>query len=108
MTDTDELVDYSSGMPADKEKPEWVGHRDVWTDDHTEILSDLRMLSTQWRAAQTEANRFRTEMHRTIVEAKEAGHSFSQLREVTGLGTGTLQMVLAKAGKLSPQTEGDS
>ena len=106
MTDTDELVDYSSGMPDVKEKPEWVGHRDVWQND-SELLSDLRTLATQWRAAQTAANDFRTQMHQAVVAAKDAGHSFSQLREATGLGTGTLQMVLAKAGKLSPP-ESDS
>lgn len=65
-----------------------------------EMLSKGRGQAKLWRGAVEAANDERAKLDAWIIEAKDAGCSFSQIREATGLGTGTIQMVLAKAGKL--------
>jgi hypothetical protein len=53
-----------------------------------------------WRAAVESANNERAAVNALIIEAKESGHSYAQIREATGFGTATIQMILAKAGLL--------
>ncbi|BCP41461.1 hypothetical protein MINTMi27_15540 [Mycobacterium intracellulare] len=65
------------------------------------VISRLRGQTRLWRAAVEAANDERAHVNLLIIEAKQAGYSFAQIREATGLGTGTIQMVLAKAGLLS-------
>lgn len=65
-----------------------------------DVMSRLRGQARLWRAAAEAMNDERAKLNGMILDAKDAGHSFSQIREATGLGTGTIQMVLAKAGRL--------
>jgi hypothetical protein len=65
-----------------------------------DMMSRLRAQARLWRSAAEAANDERAKVNDMIIKAKDAGHSFSQIREATGLGTGTIQMVLAKAGRL--------
>ena len=68
-------------------------------DPNPETIAQIKALAMEWRAAVEEANNRRAELHYAVLQAKDAGHSFSQLREATGLGTGTIQMILAKNGR---------
>lgn len=68
----------------------------TYREPNAQTMAELRALAREWRAATEAANDARARMHLAIVKAREAGHSFAQLREATGLGTGTIQMVLAK------------
>lgn len=65
-----------------------------------DLMSRLRGQARLWRAAAEAMNDERAALNQLVIECKDAGHSFSQIREATGLGTGTIQMVLAKAGRL--------
>lgn len=65
-----------------------------------DLMSRLRGQARLWRAAAEAMNDERAKLNGLILDAKDAGCSFSQIREATGLGTGTIQMVLAKAGRL--------
>lgn len=63
-----------------------------------ELIAQLRGQTRLWRAAVEAANDERTKVNDLMVEAKKAGYSYDNIREATGFGTGTIQMVMAKAG----------
>lgn len=63
-----------------------------------EMISQARAQLRSWRAAVEAANDERARLNKLILELKEAGHSYAQIRDVTGFGTATIQMILAKAG----------
>lgn len=67
-----------------------------YRDPNPSTMAEIKMLALEWRAAVEEANNRRAELHHAVLKAKDAGHSFSQLREATGLGTGTIQMIIEK------------
>jgi hypothetical protein len=69
-------------------------------DPNPQTIAELRKLADAWRWAEEEASRRREKLDACIVKAKDTGHSFSQIRKATGLGTGSIQMILAKAGRL--------
>lgn len=70
------------------------------TGDMETVLNQLRTQAATWRAAAAHASDERALLSKYIIEAKDAGHSFQRIRDVTGLGIGTIQTVLIKAGKL--------
>ena len=72
----------------------------TWREPNPQTIAEIRALARQWRACVEAANDARAELDAKIIDAKVAGHSFAQLRDATGMGTGTLQMILAKAGLL--------
>lgn len=63
-----------------------------------ELISRTRAQLRSWRAAVEAANNERAALNALIIELKQTGHSYSQIREVTEFGTATIQMILAKAG----------
>lgn len=65
-----------------------------------DALARLRGQTRTWKAHVEAANNERAELNKLIVEAKLAGASFSQIREVTGMGVQTIQTILLKAGEL--------
>lgn len=65
-----------------------------------DMMSRLRGQAGLWRSAVEAANDERARLNDLVVEAKDMGHSFAQIREVTGFGIQTIQMILAKAGRL--------
>lgn len=83
---------------AEEEKPAWTTRTDIWRDDSTDILADVRHQAQVWRSAYEATNDLSAELNHLILLAKQAGHSFSQLKEASGLGTGSLQLRLAKMG----------
>ncbi|WP_133259196.1 hypothetical protein [Mycobacterium colombiense] len=62
------------------------------------ILSRLRGRTQTWRSAVAAANDERAQVNKLLCDARQAGASFREMRDATGLGVGTIQMVLAKAG----------
>jgi len=62
------------------------------------LISQTRAQMRSWRAAVETANDERAKLNALILELKQTGHSYSQIREVTDFGTATIQMILAKAG----------
>jgi DNA-directed RNA polymerase specialized sigma24 family protein len=70
----------------------------TWRDPNPEMMSVLRSDAGVWRASQQATNNARAKLHDSVLKAKLTGHSYGQIREATGLGTGTIQMILAKAG----------
>lgn len=62
------------------------------------LVSQTRAQMRSWRAAVETANDERAKLNDLILEMKQTGHSYSQIREVTGFGVATIQMILAKAG----------
>jgi len=79
------------------DNPDFNPH--AYRPPNAETMAELRALARQWRAAVEAANDVRAELDAKVIQAKDAGHSFAQIREATGLGTGTVQMILAKAGR---------
>lgn len=65
-----------------------------------ELISKTRAQLRLWRAAVENANDERAKLNGLIIELKNSGHSYAQIREVTEFGTATIQMILAKAGLL--------
>lgn len=65
-----------------------------------ELMAQTRAQLRQWRAATESANNERAKLNALIIELKNTGHSYSQIRDVTEFGTATIQMILAKAGLL--------
>lgn len=74
-------------------------------DKDVKLMARLRAKSRSWRASVEAANDERAGLNALIVEAKEQGHSYKQIREETGFGTATIQMILAKAGYKEPVPE---
>jgi DNA-directed RNA polymerase specialized sigma24 family protein len=83
---------------VDREKPKWTQHTEVWRDDDTPLLNDLREKANEFRHAQRVANDYRAELNTAILLAKADGHSYAQIKDATGMGTGAIQLILAKAG----------
>ena len=73
-----------------------------------ELMSMTRAQVGTWRAAVESGNDERAKLDNLIIKLKETGHSYAQIREVTGFGTATIQMILAKAGVLPSQSTGNS
>lgn len=71
-----------------------------YREPNPQAMSQMRARAQAWRAAVEAANDMRAELDRAVIQAKDAGHSFAQIREATGLGTRTIQMVLLKAGRI--------
>lgn len=65
-----------------------------------QLIAQTRAQLRSWRAAVEAANDERVKLNALIIELKQSGHSYSQIREVTEFGTATIQMILAKAGLL--------
>ena len=68
----------------------------AYREPNPKTIARIRGLATRWRKALEIASDIRAELDEEIREAKAAGHSFPQLREATGFGTSTIQMILAK------------
>ena len=75
--------------------PEFNIH--TYREPNPVTIAEIRALAAQWRAAVEAANDIRAELNAAIIRAKNSGHSYSQLREATKMGTQTIQMILAKA-----------
>lgn len=67
-----------------------------------ELVSQTRSQVRLWRANQEATNDARAKLNGLIIEMKKTGHSYSQIREVTGFGISTIQFILAKAGMYTP------
>lgn len=67
---------------------------------NTPQLAKLRAQARAWRQKFAATNDERAKLNQLIIECMDIGHSFSEIREATGLGTATIQMTLAKAGRL--------
>lgn len=64
------------------------------------LVAQTRAQMRSWRAAVEAGNDERAKLNDLIIKLKDSGHSYAQIRDVTGFGTATIQMILAKAGKL--------
>ena len=64
------------------------------------VLAEGRKLADAWRRADGLAASRRAKLNAWVVMAKDTGHSFSQIRKTSGVGTGSIQMILAKAGRI--------
>lgn len=71
----------------------------TYREPNPETIANIRRLARRWRAAVEVANDIRAELDDAVRDAKASGHSFPQLREATGFGTSTIQMILAKGWK---------
>jgi len=60
-------------------------------------IARLRQRASAWRGAVRAANDLRAELNAAVIDARNSGHSFAQIREATGLGTMTIQQILHKA-----------
>jgi hypothetical protein len=72
-------------------------------DPYQNAPPEIRQLRDQarvWRTAVEAANDERARLNQLILKARKAGVSFERIRGATGLGTGTIQMIEAKAGGL--------
>src|SRR5271166_4279250 len=58
-----------------------------------------RQQTIDWRAADEARNNERAKLNQLILDCRAAGISFERIRNVTGLGIATIQMVIAKAGQ---------
>jgi hypothetical protein len=74
--------------------------RRLYRDPNPEVMSELRRLADTWRAGTRAVDEMRRSLDDQVVAAYDAGHSYAQMREQTGFGNGTLEMILAKAGRL--------
>lgn len=63
-----------------------------------QLIAQTRAQMQSWRAAVEASNDERARLNGLILKLKETGHSYAQIRDVTGFGTATIQMILAKAG----------
>lgn len=65
-----------------------------------ELIAATRAQLRAWRAATENANDERAKLNALIIQLKQTDHSYAQIRDVTGFGVATIQMILAKAGLL--------
>lgn len=66
------------------------------TDRDPVMLSRLAGATRTWRSANEAVNDERAKLNAAIKAAKQAGYSYADIREVTGLGTLTIQTILGK------------
>ena len=67
-------------------------------DPDPDLMSRIRGRMRTWRAAVEAVNDERAQLNALVIEAKQTGHSYAQIREATGWGIATIQLLLAKAG----------
>jgi uncharacterized protein YerC len=56
----------------------------------------MELLTEQYRAAQAQAELARQRLYSVIKEAKDAGHSYSQIEKATGLRVSTIQGIVER------------
>lgn len=59
-----------------------------------EAIAAIELLADQYRALQAQLQGSRERLHAAIREAKDSGHSFSQLRDASGLAVATIQSIV--------------
>jgi hypothetical protein len=74
--------------------------RRLYREPNPLVMSELRRCADTWRAGTAAVQEMRSELDKQVVYAYDTGHSYAQMREQTGFGNGTLEMILAKAGRL--------
>lgn len=75
--------------------------RRFYRDANPQVMSELRRRTDTWRAGSKAVAEMREDVDEQVVVAFDTGHSYAQMREQTGFGNGTLEMILAKAGRLA-------
>jgi hypothetical protein len=86
-------------MPVNPiDRPEF--DRGLYREPNPDVMRELRGRTEAWKTSARVASGMRQRLDEWVVLAYDAGHSYAQLREQTGFGNGTLEMILAKAGRL--------
>lgn len=65
-------------------------------EPNEETINELKRIADDWHAAKDIARDLRQELDAKLREAKESGHSYTQLRDAVGLSIATIQAVLEK------------
>jgi len=68
----------------------------TYREPNPETMEHIKVLAEKYHAANKLPRELRRELDDALRAAKEAGHSYSQLREVSGLAIATLQAIMEK------------
>lgn len=66
--------------------------------DRLKLREELHRQTQVWKNAKEVLEEQREILDGLILAAREAGIPFAEIREITGFGTATIQMTIAKAG----------
>jgi hypothetical protein len=73
-------------------------NRSRYREPNPELMAQARGQAALFRSAQKAANDEKARLNGLIIELYEAGHSYRQIREATGMSIQYIQLLVAKAG----------
>jgi hypothetical protein len=71
----------------------------TYREPNPQTMDNIKSLADQYHAANDLPRELRRELDNALRAAKQAGHSYSQLREASGLSIATLQAIMEKGKK---------
>jgi hypothetical protein len=68
----------------------------TYREPNPETISQIQRLAEEYHAAKDKARELRIKLDCALRSAKEAGHSYGQLRDACGFSVATIQAIIEK------------